>query len=96
MSKALLEQAFGDGVADGTSAVRHTVRQNIKYDVDLIKISATGGVLSKGDDPQASRYTLDEMKAVIAIPGDPLKDITVHQHVRFVMKSGVVYKNEAQ
>ncbi len=38
----------GDGVADGIAAVQHKVRQNIKYGADLIKICATGGVLSKG------------------------------------------------
>ena len=32
---------------------------------------------------------------VIAVPGDPLEDITVTEHVRFVMKGGVVYKPPA-
>jgi imidazolonepropionase-like amidohydrolase len=31
---------------------------------------------------------------VIAVDGDPSKDVTILEHVRFVMKSGVVYKNE--
>src|SRR5215469_16084765 len=43
----------GDGVADGVPGVQHQVRENIKYGADLIKIASTGGVLSKGDDPQA-------------------------------------------
>ena len=54
----------GDGVADGIAGVQQKVRQNIKYGADLIKICATGGVLSKGDDPQASQYTLEEMQAI--------------------------------
>jgi len=32
---------------------------------------------------------------VIAVEGDPLKDVTLLQHVPFVMKGGVVYKDEA-
>jgi imidazolonepropionase-like amidohydrolase len=32
---------------------------------------------------------------VIAVSGDPLKDVRILQHVHFVMKAGVVYKNEA-
>ena len=57
----LLPPAFhleGDGVADGVEAVQHKVREVIKYGADVIKICATGGVLSKGDDPNASQYTL--------------------------------------
>jgi imidazolonepropionase-like amidohydrolase len=32
---------------------------------------------------------------VIAVSGDPLKDIRTLQHVSFVMKSGVIYKDES-
>ena len=45
--------ATSDGVADGIAAVQHKVRENIKYGSDLIKVCATGGVLSLGDNPQA-------------------------------------------
>jgi imidazolonepropionase-like amidohydrolase len=31
---------------------------------------------------------------VIAVEGDPLKDVRILQHVVFVMKAGVVYKDE--
>jgi imidazolonepropionase-like amidohydrolase len=33
---------------------------------------------------------------IIAVEGDPLKDITVLEHVRFVMKGGRVIKNETK
>ena len=56
----------GEAVADGIAAVQHKVREVIKYGADVIKICATGGVLSKGDDPKASQYTLEEMKAIVA------------------------------
>jgi len=32
----------------------------------VIKICATGGVLSKGDDPNVAQFTLEEMKAIVA------------------------------
>jgi imidazolonepropionase-like amidohydrolase len=41
------------GVADGPWAARAKVREVIKYGADLIKICASGGVLSKGDAPGA-------------------------------------------
>src|SRR5437660_11717170 len=53
------------GVADGVEAVQHKTREIIKYGADLIKVCATGGVLSHGDNPQASQYTLEEMKAIV-------------------------------
>jgi imidazolonepropionase-like amidohydrolase len=40
--------ATSDGVADGIAAVQHKVRENIKYGADVIKVCATGGVLSLG------------------------------------------------
>ena len=53
-------------MADGVEAVQHKTREIIKYGADLIKVCATGGVLSHGDNPQASQYTLEEMKAIVA------------------------------
>lgn len=70
----------GDGVADGIAQVQHMVRQNIKYGADLIKICATGGVLSKGDDPQASQYTLEEMKAIVADAHRLGRKVAAHAH----------------
>jgi imidazolonepropionase-like amidohydrolase len=52
-------------VADGPEAVRHKVRENHKYGADLIKLCATGGVLSKGDSVGAQQMTYEEMKAAV-------------------------------
>jgi imidazolonepropionase-like amidohydrolase len=70
----------GDGVADGIVAVQHQVRQNIKYGADLIKVCATGGVLSKGDDPQAFQYTLEEMRAIVADAHRLGRKVAAHAH----------------
>jgi imidazolonepropionase-like amidohydrolase len=69
-----------EGVADGVAGVQHMVRQNIKYGVDLIKIGASGGVLSKGDDPQASQYTLEEMQAIVADAHRLGRKVAAHAH----------------
>lgn len=70
----------GEGVADGIPAVQHMVRQNIKYGADLIKIGASGGVLSKGDDPQASQYTREEMQAIVADAHRLGRKVAAHAH----------------
>ena len=69
-----------EGVADGIPAVQHMVRQNIKYGADLIKIGASGGVLSKGDDPQASQYTKEEMIAIVADAHRLGRKVAAHAH----------------
>ncbi len=69
-----------EGVADGIDAVQHKVREDIKYGADLIKICATGGVLSKGDDPQASQYTLEEMRAIVADAHRLGRKVAAHAH----------------
>src|SRR6202453_1113700 len=71
---------IGEGVADGIAAVQQKVRQNIKYGVDVIKICATGGVLSKGDDTQASQYTLEEMRAIVADAHRLGRKVAAHAH----------------
>jgi imidazolonepropionase-like amidohydrolase len=81
------------GVADGIAAVQQKVRQNIKYGADLIKICATGGVLSKGDDPQASQYTLEEMQAIVADAHRLGRKVAAHAHgaqgILFATEAGV-------
>jgi imidazolonepropionase-like amidohydrolase len=83
----------GDGVADGIAGVQQKVRQNIKYGVDVIKICATGGVLSKGDDPQASQYTIEEMRAIVADAHRLGRKVAAHAHgaqgILWATESGV-------
>jgi imidazolonepropionase-like amidohydrolase len=81
----------GDGVADGIPAVQHKVRENIKYGADLIKICATGGVLSKGDDPQAAQFTLEEMQAIVADAHRLGRKVAAHAHGA----QGILWASEA-
>jgi len=85
--------AVSDGVADGIAEVQHKVRENIKYGADLIKVCATGGVLSLGDNPQASQYTLEEMKAIVADAHRLGRKVAAHAHgaegIRWATEAGV-------
>jgi imidazolonepropionase-like amidohydrolase len=79
------------GVADGVEGVQHKVRETIKYGADLIKICATGGVLSHGDNPQASQYTLEEMKAIVADAHRLGRKVAAHAHGA----QGILWASEA-
>jgi imidazolonepropionase-like amidohydrolase len=85
--------AVEDGVADGVEAVQHKTREIIKYGADLIKVCATGGVLSKGDNPQSSQYTLEEMKAIVADAHRLGRKVAAHAHgaegIRWASMAGV-------
>ena len=85
------DQAFG--VADGVEAVQHKVREIIKYGADVIKVCATGGVLSKGDDPRASQFTLEEMRAIVADAHRLGRKVAAHAHgaegIRWASMAGV-------
>jgi len=82
-----------EGVADGIAAVQRKVRENIKYRVDLIKVCATGGVLSLGDNPQASQYTLEELKAIVTDAHRLGRKVAAHAHgaegIRWAAEAGV-------
>ena len=68
------------GVADGVENVQHKVREVIKYGADVIKICATGGVLSLGDNPQASQFTEEELRAAIADAHRLGRKVAAHAH----------------
>jgi len=80
-----------DGVADGVTAVQQKVRQDIKYGADVIKVCATGGVLSKGDSLQASQYTLEELKAIVAEAHRLGLKVAAHAHGA----QGILWSSEA-
>ena len=83
--------ASSEGAADGIPGVQHKTREVIKYGADVVKICATGGVLSKGDDPQASQYTLEEMKAIVADAHRLGRKVAAHAHGA----QGILWATEA-
>ena len=69
-----------EGVADGPWAARAKVRETVKYGADLIKICASGGVLSKGDQPGTPQYTLEEMQAIAEEARRLGRKVAAHAH----------------
>ncbi|MBK8594078.1 MAG: amidohydrolase family protein [Holophagales bacterium] len=69
-----------DGVANGADEMRKAVRQRYKERADLIKITATGGVLSLARSPNAPQFTQDEVDAVVKTARDYDLPVAVHAH----------------
>lgn len=68
------------GVIDSPEGGRQAVRQRYKEGADLIKITATGGVLSQAANGQNSQYTEDELKAIVSTAKDYGFRVAAHAH----------------
>jgi imidazolonepropionase-like amidohydrolase len=68
------------GVADGPWAARAKVREVVKYGADVIKVCASGGVLSKGDQPGTPQYTLEELTAIAEEAHKLGRKVAAHAH----------------
>jgi imidazolonepropionase-like amidohydrolase len=83
----------GYSIADGPEQVRHQVREQIKYGVDLIKLHATGGVLSLGDKPGAEQLTYEEMKMAVDEAHRTGRKVAAHAHgtqgIKDAIRAGV-------
>jgi len=80
-------------LADGPDAIRHKVRENVKYGADWIKLLATGGVMSAGTDPTMADYTEEEIRAAVVAAADKRRDVAVHAHgsegIKRAIRAGV-------
>ncbi len=52
-------------IADGEAEVRKAVREQLRRDVDQIKIMASGGAMSPSDELDTTQYTIGEMRAAV-------------------------------
>jgi imidazolonepropionase-like amidohydrolase len=77
-------------IADGVDQVRHVVRAQVKYGVDVIKILASGGVLSKGDSPGAPQFTFEELKAAADEAHMAGRKIAAHAHGTQAIKNAIL------
>lgn len=69
-----------DGVINGPVEAREAVRARYQDGSDLIKLTATGGVLSVAKSGQNPQFMIDELKAVVDTARDYEMKVTVHAH----------------
>ena len=79
-----------DGVVNGVDDARKAVRQRYKDGADLIKLTATGGVLSLAINGQNPQFTKVELEAIVEIAKDYEMTVAVHAHGTEGMKRAVL------
>ena len=78
-----------DGVINGISDARKAVRQRYKNGADLIKITATGGVLSVAKNSKNPQFTEDEIRAIVETADDYDMHVAAHAHGAEGMKRAI-------
>jgi imidazolonepropionase-like amidohydrolase len=79
-----------DGVINGVAEARKAVRQRYKDGADLIKITATGGVLSVAKNGQNPQFMTDELEAIVQTAKDYGMTVAVHAHGKEGMKRAIL------
>src|SRR5688572_2720000 len=79
-----------EGVVNSVEDARQAVRQRYKDGSDMIKITATGGVLSLAKDRTGPQFTDEEIKAIIETAKDYGMHTAAHAHGAEGMKRAVL------
>ncbi|HEV8255249.1 MAG TPA: amidohydrolase family protein [Vicinamibacteria bacterium] len=74
------ESGVSEGIASGPDAFRDAVRFQVKYGADVIKVCATGGVLSLADEVDTAQLTQEEMDAIVEEAHRLRKKAAAHAH----------------
>jgi imidazolonepropionase-like amidohydrolase len=69
-----------EGVANGADQMRYAVRLAHKYGADVIKVCASGGVLSLTDDVDTPQLTQEELNALIDEAHALRRKVAAHCH----------------
>ncbi|MBZ9613125.1 metal-dependent hydrolase family protein [Rheinheimera maricola] len=78
-----------DGVINGADEARKAVRQRYKEGSDLIKITATGGVLSVAKSGSNPQFTDAELAAIVSTAKDYGMKVAVHAHGKEGMERAI-------
>ncbi len=80
-------------IADGPDEVRRAAREQLRHDVDQIKVMASGGAMSPSDELDTTQYTVEEMRAAVEEARAVGKYVLAHAYsgaaVRNALAAGV-------
>ncbi len=78
-----------EGVANGVDECRKAVRERYKEGSDLIKITASGGVLSLEKDGSGPQFSEEEMRAIVETAKDYGMPVAAHAHGAEAIKRAI-------
>jgi imidazolonepropionase-like amidohydrolase len=82
-----------EGIANGVDEVRKAVRYQIKYGAELIKVCASGGVMSHTGPAGAQQYSDDELRAIADEAHRAGLKVAAHAHgddgIRAAIEAGI-------
>jgi imidazolonepropionase-like amidohydrolase len=78
-------------LADGPDECMRAVREQLRRNARVIKVCASGGVLSEVDHPIHQQFTLPELRAIVEVAGLAERVVAAHCHG----KPGIVAALEA-
>jgi imidazolonepropionase-like amidohydrolase len=67
-------------LADGPDECAKAVREQLRRNAKLIKVCASGGVLSEVDDPIHQQFTMAELRAIVEVAGLADRAVAAHCH----------------
>lgn len=89
----VMELGPNQGIANGVDEILRAVRYQAKHGVKVIKVCATAGVFSKGDQPGAQQYSSSELEAIVEEASRHNLKVMAHAHgdegILAAVKAGV-------
>jgi imidazolonepropionase-like amidohydrolase len=83
------DPTWRDGIVDAPEEAAKAVRYQHKYGADLIKFTATGGVLSIGDSADLQQFTDAEMKSIVDTAHLLGLKVAAHAHGKRGMEAAI-------
>ncbi len=80
VAQRLIEIAGFSTLADGVPAVLKAVRSNLRRNAKVIKVHASGGVMSEVDDPMHQQFSRKELKAIVKEAARAERVVAAHCH----------------